>query len=267
MAFNWNNCPDFVWEWFFLMEITRVVSWYSCGATSAIATKLTIDKYKYRYPVVVAYCDTGSEHPDNKRFLQDCEQYFGQSVQILRNPKYQDIYDVFDSTGYIAGIHGAKCSFELKKQVRREFEDLEHDLQIFGFDVAEKNRANKFIKNNPEVVVEFPLIECGLSKSDCIQILLSAGIDIPMMYKMGYNNNNCIGCVKGAKGYWNKIRVDFPEVFEKTAQYEEKYGAKLNVINNSEGKTIHISLRELPLNIGNYKSELPIQCGLFCGEL
>lgn len=31
------------------------------------------------------------------------------------------------------------------------------------------------------------------------------------MYDLGYANNNCIGCVKGGIGYWNKIRIDFPE--------------------------------------------------------
>ncbi len=37
------------------------------------------------------------------------------------------------------------------------------------------------------------------------------------MYDLGYPNNNCIGCVKGGMGYWNKIRKDFPEVFQKRA--------------------------------------------------
>ena len=40
------------------------------------------------------------------------------------------------------------------------------------------------------------------------------------MYKLGYNNNNCIGCVKGGQAYWNKIRIDFPETFNKMAKLE-----------------------------------------------
>lgn len=28
------------------METKRIVCWFSCGATSAVATKLTLDKYK-----------------------------------------------------------------------------------------------------------------------------------------------------------------------------------------------------------------------------
>ena len=44
------------------------------------------------------------------------------------------------------------------------------------------------------------------------------------MYKLGYNNNNCIGCVKGGIGYWNKIRVDFPAEFDRMAELERKIG-------------------------------------------
>ncbi len=51
-----------------------------------------------------------------------------------------------------------------------------------------------------------------------------AGIELPAMYKLGYRNNNCIGCPKGGMGYWNKIRVDFPEVFERMAALQRELG-------------------------------------------
>ena len=244
----------------------RIVSWFSCGITSAVATKMTIDKYKGRFPIVVAYCDTGSEHPDNKRFIKDCEKWFELPITILKSEKFDTIYDVWDSTGWIAGIQGARCSLVLKKLVRGEFEDLETDVQIFGFDAAEEKRAEKFKSNNPEVTVEFPLIDSKITKKECAYLVSKAGIDIPVMYKMGYKNNNCIGCVKGAKGYWNKIRVDFPDIFEKTSSYEQKYGTRLNII-NIDGKPTRISLKDLSEDAGNYKAEDIIQCGLFCGEL
>ena len=44
----------------------------------------------------------------------------------------------------------------------------------------------------------------------------------PLMYDLGYPNNNCIGCVKGGMGYWNHIRKDFPEVFEVGRSWKEK---------------------------------------------
>lgn len=246
------------------MNINRVVCWFSCGATSAVASKLALDKYKNTLPVEIVYCDTRSEHPDNYRFLKDCEEWYGQEIIKLHNPKYWDIWEVFQKENYLSGIHGARCTLELKKKLRMDFEDLESDVQVFGYDADEGKRIAKFIKNNPEVSAEFILYDLGIDKPKALRTLMKAGIDVPYMYKLGYKNNNCIGCVKGAKGYWNKIRVDFPNVFERMAREEQRLGAKMNII-NIKGKPTHLSLYDLPENAGRYKSELPISCDIVCG--
>ena len=53
--------------------MNRKVSWFSCGAASAIATKLS-------NPDVIAYCETGSEDYDNKRFMTECEKWFEKEI-------------------------------------------------------------------------------------------------------------------------------------------------------------------------------------------
>lgn len=242
----------------------RIISWFSCGVTSAVATKMILDDYREcGFPIIIAYCDTSSEHEDNKRFLKDCEKWFEHPITILHSNKYNDIWDVYQKTKYIAGINGARCSLEMKKIVRQKFEDVKNDIQIFGFDSSEKKRAERFKENNPEVILGLPLIKQNISKVDCLKIIQDAGIEIPIMYKLGYKNNNCIGCPKGAKGYWNKIRQDFPESFQRMAEMERKLGATLNIM-TVKGERSRIHLDELPLDAGNYKSELPISCGLLC---
>ena len=59
----------------------RLVSWFSCGAASAVAAKLAIADGD---PVTVVYCEVMEEHPDNQRFLKDCENWFGQEIKIGR---------------------------------------------------------------------------------------------------------------------------------------------------------------------------------------
>lgn len=239
----------------------RVIAWFSCGATSAVATKLCIDEYPNTIP---AYCDTGSEHPDNKRFIRDCESWFGRDVLILRSEKYTDIWDVFKKTRYLAGVKGARCTTELKKLVRRQFEQPD-DLQVFGFDNSETKRSENFKKNNFEVNTWFPLIDNNLSKMDCLRQLQQAGIDLPAMYRLGYRNNNCIGCVKGQAGYWNKIRKDFPETFERMALMERELDVALCKSYKGDKIRKRVFLDELPPNAGRH-ADLEIVCGLFCGE-
>ena len=84
-------------------------------------------------------------------------------------------------------------------------------------DVGERDRAYRLNQSMPQFEHEFPLIDHMLTKQDCHGICERLGVKRPAMYDLGYQNNNCIGCVKGGMGYWNKIRVDFPEVFKKRA--------------------------------------------------
>ncbi|MCU7247960.1 hypothetical protein [Pseudomonas koreensis] len=51
-----------------------------------------------------------------------------------------------------------------------------------------------------------------------------AGIQLPLMYRLGYDNANCIGCVKGGEGYFRAIREDFPEQFEVLCQVQNELG-------------------------------------------
>ncbi len=239
----------------------RTICWFSCGGTSAVAAKLAIDQAP---DAIVAYCDTGSEHEDNKRFLADCERWFGREILVLRSKKYVDIWDVFAKTRYLSGVKGARCTTELKKLVRRDFEQPD-DVQVFGFDASERHRAERFRQNNPEVTLWTPLIDSGLTKADCLEQLMKAGIELPAMYKLGYRNNNCIGCVKGQAGYWNKIRKDFPATFERMAKTEREIGAAICKTEKG-GKRQPIYLDELEESAGSYK-DLEIVCGLFCGEI
>jgi len=199
-----------------------VISWFSCGATSAVATKLAIEKYPNTQ---IYYIDTGGEHPDNIRFLKDCEKWYNKKITVLKNKKYKDHFDVMEKTRYINGIAGARCTTELKKSVRFELEKKLSSwlFQVFGFDADEKDRAKRFREQYPEAKAIFPLIDKRLTKNNCIAILLKAGIELPEMYKLGYQNNNCIGCAKaGSKAYWLKIKEDFPKQFNRMAVLERK---------------------------------------------
>lgn len=237
--------------------MSRVISWFSCGAASAVATKIAISESKT--PVEVVYCHVKEEHPDNMRFLKDCEAYFGQPITILEDEKYHgSIFEVFLKRKYIVGVQGAPCTMFLKKEVRKKYEKP-GDVQVFGYTAEEEDRVERFMDANNDVKLWSVLVEKGLTKQDCLAIIDRAGIEIPVMYKLGYTNNNCVGCVKGGLGYWNKIRVDFPDAFTKMAQTERLLGVK---ILKSKGERIYLD--ELPVGAGDYPSEVSIECGIFC---
>jgi hypothetical protein len=234
----------------------RQLLWFSAGAASAVAAKLVLAEKHDN--VVVAYVDTGAEHEDNKRFIAECEEWFGSTIVMLKSDKYLDTWDVWEKTRFLVSPQGARCTTELKKKVRRTFEQP-GDVQTFGYTVEEQHRADRFREQNPEINLRTPLIEHGLNKQDCLSMISRAGIEIPTMYKLGYSNNDCIGCPKGGMGYWNKIRVDFPDTFQRMAELERT----LNVsVLRSGGKGLFLD--ELDPNRGNHATEASFECSMFC---
>lgn len=196
-----------------------------------------------------------NEHPDNIRFMSDVEAWIGKKIVSLYSQEYKDIFDVFDKTGWLVGHGMARCTIELKRAVREAYQNI-GDIHCFGMTADEPQRIKRFKRDNPELYLMFPLVDAGLTKQDCINMILQAGIELPAMYLLGYKNNNCIGCVKGGKGYWSKIRVDFPEHFRRMCEQERKMNARIFK---------DVWLDELPASAGDYKSEFEIECGVTCG--
>jgi len=237
----------------------RIVCWFSCGAASAVATKLAITENAGKLPLVVARCIVREEHTDNDRFAADCEKWFGVPITNLINEKYDgSIYNVFEKRGYISGIGGAPCTMLLKKRVREDFETPE-DTHVFGYCAEEQARWDSFLDANNIDAIS-PLIDRGLEHPDCLAMVSRAGIELPEMYKLGYQHNNCIGCCKaGGQGYWNKIRDDFPQMFDKMAVESRRLGVR--IIKIADGRAF---LDELVPGTGDYQTEPEIQCGIFC---
>ncbi len=238
--------------------MSRTVAWFSCGAASALACKIVSDEKPKN--LVVASIHINSEHPDNTRFLLDVVRWIGHPIETLGSTKYSDPWEVFEKTRYLVGPSGARCTTELKKLVRRDFE-RDGDIQIFGFtnEPQEVARFERLKAQNPEITVRAPLIEHGFSKLDALAALERAGIVLPTMYRLGYRNNNCIGCVKGGAGYWNKIRKDFPEVFDRMSKVEADLGRTVLRRNGQP-----LALKDLPENTGRYEP-LTSGCDLLCG--
>lgn len=240
----------------------RIVSWFSCGDASAVSTKLVLSRYGETHDISIARCVVPEEHPDNDRFAADCEAWFGQPILNLRSSEYESCWDVWTKRRYMSGVAGAPCTLEMKKAVRWAFEmEWQPDLQAFGYTSEERGRADNFRRQNPDVRLVTPLIEEGLSKDDCHAMIDRSGIELPMMYRLGFNNNNCIGCVKAqSPAYWNRVRRNFPEVFERMARLSREIGCRLIKL----GDDTRLFLDELDPSAGAGEVEPKLDCSLLC---
>lgn len=195
------------------MTLPRIVCRFSCGAASAVATKLILEEYP-RERVLILNAFIKEEHEDNRRFLADCQEWFQHPIVVRQDMLYSaSTLELFRKKRFLAnGMYGAPCSKALKRDVL-DVESFHDDIFVLGYTIEEEKRVGRFMDANNGRKIICPLVDRKLTKAACLSIIQRAGIELPLLYRMGYNNANCIGCVKGGEGYFNKIRRDFPERF------------------------------------------------------
>lgn len=274
--------------------MARIICWYSRGEASRQAAKIAIEENRAsdnQMEVLVVRIHIDDEYNGDTEYDQESELYFGQKIVVIRDEKYgASVDEVIRKTRYMSGVRGARCTAELKKAVRRQFQN-DDDIHVFGMTVEEAHRIDNILDAEPELDIWPVLIDAGLTKNDCFMLANIANLRPAYMYQLGYRNNNCVGCLKATgAGYWNKIRRDFPEVFAKRAEQERLLGVAMCKISEAkfkkkwpwyyakmlddhnaglvgwsrDRKQLRIPLRYLPPDAGNHKDLDIGACGFYC---
>ncbi len=240
------------------------VSWFSAGVSSAVATWLARDQIDK-----IIYTHIDDQEGDTLRFVKDCEQWIGKPIDIIQS-HYKTVEQAWRASQLTcpktpAGF--APCTNYLKRRVRMQWESdnvwFNNIRYVWGMDVSESkprkggtvSRVDGIINSMPDFEHIFPLVDNNITKEEAHAILRSEGIKRPRMYDLGYRNNNCIMCVKGGKGYFNKMRVDFPEQFAARAKQEREIGG--SCLNGT-------FLDELDPEAGRDEGPVIESCGIMC---
>ena len=239
-----------------------IAVWFSCGAASAVAAKLTLAKYPAA-DVRVLNSPVVEEDPDNLRFLADVREWLGVEIESVVNPKFPacSAVEVWAQRNYMSNANGeAVCTYELKKEARRVWQ-AEHkpDWHVLGFTADEQHRHDRFVRSEASNLMPV-LIAAGLTKADCFRVLDDAGIKMTRIYSLGFPNANCIGCVKATSpSYWNLVRKHYPEVFDARAKQSREIGCKLTRIRDER-----MYLDDLPATASTGPVKGGWACGVFC---
>ena len=246
--------------------MSDIIVLFSCGAASAAAAKLTVERYGQTDNVRVVNNEVIEEGPDNRRFLRDVSAWIGRPIEQVVNPKYQDrsAEKVWDQRGAMSFPKGAPCTFHLKKEARQIWERNNHvDWLVLGFSADERARHDAFVLSERSDVLPV-LIDAGMTKQDCADMVVAAGLRLPEAYAKGYPNANCPGCVKATSPtYWNLVRRVDPDVFDRRVEQSRRLGAKLV---RYKGERIYLD--QLPADaVGRPLKSLRMpECGVICEE-
>lgn len=238
------------------------IAHFSAGASSAVAAIIgEADR--------CVYAETGSEHPDNERFIADFEAHTGMKVARFRSEKYRDTWDVWEKRRYLANRYGAPCTQELKLKPLASVEKIPGATHLFGYTANEKHRRDRLMRHKPDLRIECPLIDAGIGSASARGFLEKIGLKPPVTYEMGLPHANCIPCPKATSpGYWALIREKFPYEFERMAALEEdlairKDGREVKGRGLVRVRGERRRLRDLPANTKPSAAEAP-SCDLLC---
>lgn len=243
----------------------RIAVWFSCGAASAVAAKLTIEAYGATCDVRVINNPVAEENADNRRFLADVQKWIGREIEIATCKKYPSTSaaDVWERERFMSGPTGAPCTKYLKKYARQEWEaGNKPDWHVMGFAAEERARHDRFRLTERENLLPV-LIDAGLTRAGCAAHLTRCGIRLPLTYAEGWPNANCEGCIKATSPtYWNFVREKRPAVFAARAEQSRRLGVRLVRV-MGERKFLD---ELLPTDRGAPLKSLDFECGIFCEE-
>lgn len=229
-------------RWFMRDQPTYQVLSYG-GGVQSVTICLLIAQGKLPKPNAIIFADTGREVPMTMEYAKAHVVPMLESIGLTLHVapptlRKVDLYGhngdlllpVFTKTGKMRAF----CSGEWKREVvRRYVRDVLHVngpyLTWIGFSVDEKRRATDDPKRR------YPLLELGLTRSDCIALLQHAGMPVP-------HKSRCWMCPNQSADSWEEIRA-MPELWQQAIALEEDIKAW------NEDVWLHFSrikLRDLP---------------------
>lgn len=197
---------------------------YSGGLGSYFTTKRILESGVKKEDIILLFTDTKVEDEDLYRFLEDTSKFL--DIPITNYSDGRSIWEVFVDQRFLGNSQFDPCSRVLKRERSREFIKQftpEECIIYLGFDWTEMNRFEKAQKAWLPYIIKAPLCKPPyLDKENMKHTLKDDGIELPRLYKLGFQHNNCGGgCVKAGLGHFKHLYENLPEVYKQWEDNEQ----------------------------------------------
>lgn len=209
----------------------RIIVGFSGGVTSAWCAGWALRNFP-KEQVILLFHDTKAEHGDTYRFIKQMAEKLG--VAVTERSDGRSLDELFEDNNAMASNRMGFCSRELKvvpgQKLVTELKDagVTEIIRVYGFSGQEWQRIQRYsmYAETGGYSIRFPVKEEGISKQDCADWCTALGVCPSEMY-MWSGHANCVGCVKGGKAYWLKVKEHAPEVFALRKAQEKMYGHQM----------------------------------------
>lgn len=192
----------------------------------------------------VIFADTGAEHPETYAFIEKYDKPLCEEIGIpfltvrmhrrvtnveTRQQEYADsLRDIIVKRRRVPSVNMRWCTEYSKiTPIRLALRGMQHEggfskpaVGLIGISIDEKHRAlhKDGTWKQPhysEAINQYPLVEMGISRSDCIRIIKEFGWPIPV-------KSGCYFCPFQGPRDWAILYRDHPDLFWDSVSLEER---------------------------------------------
>lgn len=216
---------------------------FSGGRSSAVMTRMVLEKFADTHEIVVTFANTGCEHEATLEFVRDCDRHWGFKTVWIEamigeagvGPRAKVVdFESASRTGepFEAAIkkHGVfnpafpNCTGRLKVDPMWAYLRDYCGWQRNEFVTAIGIRADEIDRCNPKAQKEgliYPLVAAGIGKPQVNAIMRHVEWDLKLP---GDHYGNCVWCWKKSLRKLLTVAKHTPEAFEFPARMEVMYG-------------------------------------------
>jgi len=238
---------------------------YSGGLASWGAAKRCIERYGVDN-VQLMFADTMMEDDDLHRFMKETVAEMGVQLVILADGRTP--WEVFKDVRFLGNTRVDPCSRALKREpIRKWIEDSyePHEVTIhMGMDWSEAHRLERARPYWEPYIIDAPLLWDLVGKPQLMKELAALDIELPRLYKLGFQHNNCGGfCIKAGQANFKLLLESMPERYAEHEQEEEKLRAYLDadvaiLRDRTGGDTKPMTMKDFRLRLGGKNQLQPL---------
>ena len=181
----------------------------------------------------VIYVDHGCDWPETKEYVKMIGEKYPLTILKCDVNGFNSLYEYSWHYKMIPSRRFRWCTDKFKVRVINKY--IERPcFSLIGISIDEKHRAS--ISTETGVENSYPLIEMGINRDGCIEIIKKAGLPIPM-------KSGCWFCPFQRVGQWKKLYRKHRELYRKAKALENRQIEARHVI----GKDL-LYLQKKPLD-------------------
>lgn len=207
---------------------------HGMGVDSTALMLLLLDEGREFESVFVNH---GCDYPETYEYLEYLKNE-GYDIMVIKPSviakivRYDNIYDYFWHYKGIPLQRYRICTDKFKIRPFNKYVEIPCVVYL-GYDFSERKRSYKlFTRTKKSMKYEFPLIDKRITREQCKDIIREHGLKVP-------RKSGCWLCPFQSKKQWKKLMVEYPELFKKAMDLEEralKHRGKIGLLNNGKSK-------------------------------